>query len=100
MTHLSTVLLKIKRQPPNLSMKILRVYINGPVIGELRLMQQKLSPCYFIGKKWLIYHPYSLMGPCLKTQNPISILVSFLTQMVNGIIILMKYIIKETFNSF
>jgi hypothetical protein len=31
-------------------MKILRVYINGPVIGELRLMQQKLSPCYFLGQ--------------------------------------------------
>jgi hypothetical protein len=75
-------------------MKILRVYINGPVIGELRLMQQKLSPCYFLGKKWLIYHPYSLMGPCWKTQNPISILVSLLTKMVNGIIILMKYILK------
>ena len=74
MTHLSTVLLKIKRQPPNLIIKILRVYINdnGPVIGELRLMQQKLRPCYFLGKKWLIYHPYSLMGPCLKTQNPIA----------------------------
>jgi hypothetical protein len=44
--------------------------------------------------KWLIYHPYSLMGPCLKTQNPISILVSLLAQMVNGIIILMKYKLK------
>jgi hypothetical protein len=57
-------------------MKILRIYINGPVIGELRLMQQKLSPCYVLGKKWLIYHPYSLMGPCLKTQNPISLLAT------------------------
>ena len=64
------------------------------MIGELRLMQQKLSPCYVLGKKWLIYHPYSLMGPCLKTQNPISILVSLLAQMVNGIIILMKYKLK------
>jgi hypothetical protein len=26
---------------------------------ELRLMQQKLSPCYFLGNKWLIYPPYS-----------------------------------------
>jgi hypothetical protein len=43
MIHLYTVLLKIKRQPLNLLMKILRVYINGPVIGELRLMQQKLK---------------------------------------------------------
>jgi hypothetical protein len=29
-----------------------------------------------------------------KTQNPINLLVSLLTQMVNGIIILMKYILK------
>ena len=29
-----------------------------------------------------------------KTQNPINILVSLLTQMVDGIIILMKYILK------
>jgi hypothetical protein len=50
MTHLFTVLLKIKRQQLNLSMKILSVYINSPVIGELHLMQQKLSPCYFLGK--------------------------------------------------
>jgi hypothetical protein len=49
-------LLKIKRQQPNLLMKILSAYINGPVIGELRLMQQKLSPCYFLGTKWLLYH--------------------------------------------
>jgi hypothetical protein len=42
MTHLYTVLLKIKRQSPNLLMKILRVYINGPVIGELRLMQPNI----------------------------------------------------------
>jgi hypothetical protein len=69
MTHLSTVLLKIKRQQPNLLMKILSAYINGPVIGELRLMQQKLSPCYFLGTKWLLYHPYSLMGPSLKRTN-------------------------------
>jgi hypothetical protein len=34
------------------------------------------------------------MGPCVKTQNPINILVSLLTQMVNRIIILMKYILK------
>ena len=29
------------------SRRILRVYINGPVIGELRLMH---SPCYFLGQ--------------------------------------------------
>jgi hypothetical protein len=32
-------------------------------------MQQKLSPCYFIGKKWLIYHPYSLMGTMLENSK-------------------------------
>ena len=94
MTHLSTVLLKIKRQQMNLLMKILSAYINGPVIGELRLMQQKLSPCYFLGEKWLIYHAYSLMGPCWITQNPIIILVLLLTQMVNDGVILMKSILK------
>jgi hypothetical protein len=34
------------------------------------------------------------MGPCWITQNPIIILVSLLTQMVNDGIILMKSILK------
>ena len=69
MTHLSTVLLKIKCQQPNLLMKILSVYINGPVIGELRLMQQKLSPCYFLGKKMANSPPLFFNGTMLENSK-------------------------------
>ena len=69
MTHLSTVLLNIKRQQPNLLIKILSVYINGPVIGELRLMQQKLSPCYFLGKKMANSPPLFFNGTMLENSK-------------------------------
>ena len=47
----------------------------------------KTKSMLFSRKKWLFCHPYSLIGPCWKTQNPMSILVSLLTQTVNEMII-------------
>ena len=54
----------------------------------------KMKSMLFSRKKMANLPRLFLMGPCWITQNPISILVSLLTQMVNGGIILMKSILK------